>query len=88
MTEPDEALIWARKRAREYTNPVYWDAIKNGHADHDWGIPEMTKGYRAGQAASAARIKALEDMLREIQRSYHLPAHDAQISALLKAADQ
>jgi hypothetical protein len=63
MTEPDEALLWARKRAREYTNPVYWDAIKNGHADHDWGIPEMAKGYRAGQAASAERIKALEEAL-------------------------
>jgi hypothetical protein len=56
MNEPDEALIWARKRALEYTNPVYWDVIRSGHADHDWGIPEMVKGYRAGQAASAKRI--------------------------------
>lgn len=65
--KPDEALLWARKRAREYTNPVYWDAIKNGHADHDWGIPEMTKGYRAGQAASAERIKALEEEIAAMQ---------------------
>lgn len=65
--EPDEAMLWARKRAREYTNPVYWDAIKNGHADHDWGIPEMTKGYRAGQAASAERIKALEEEIAAMQ---------------------
>jgi len=64
MSKPDEALRYARERAYEYTNPVYWDAIKNGHADHDWGIPEMAKGYRAGQAASAERIKALEGALR------------------------
>ncbi len=34
--------------------------------------------------ATNDRIKAMEDVLREIQRGYYLPAFDAQITALLK----
>jgi hypothetical protein len=33
--------------------------------DHTFGIYELAEGYRAGQAASAERIKALEGLLRE-----------------------
>jgi hypothetical protein len=42
MTEPDEALIWAKEQS----------AIRSGYFLH---------AYRAGQAASAERIKALEE---------------------------
>ena len=44
MTEPDEALIWARKH--KFTGPSMQSTL--------------AYGYRAGQAASAERIKALE----------------------------
>ena len=66
MTEPDEALLWARRRARKHTKPALWDQIRAGHLDQTRGIPEMTWGYRAGVAASAERIKALEAALREV----------------------
>ncbi len=100
MTEPDEAVLWARERAHEYANPVYWDTIKNGHADHVWGIPEMAKGYRAGQAASAERIKALEEALRRLlaaSEPVETYTHEVAVrlegavehaEALLKEADQ
>ena len=41
MTEPDEALIWARENSMPQTYA-------------------LARAYRAGQAASAERIKALE----------------------------
>ena len=45
MTEPDEALLWARQ-----------------YKEHRAALQElMAVGYRAGQAASAERIKALEE---------------------------
>jgi len=46
MTEPDEALLWARLAA-----------------DH----PVLGPAYRAGAAASAARIKALEARVAELE---------------------
>ena len=95
MTEPDEALIWARqyKEHRAYLQEL------------------MAVGYRAGQAASAERIKALEEALRgglsAVSESYRQAVaevqgydrvaerHDqfvvawkAKARALLKEADQ
>lgn len=43
MTEPDEALRWAKREG------------------YRWFADEIADAYRAGQAASAARIKALEE---------------------------
>ena len=48
MTEPDEALIWARSQV-----PEDW---YEDQGDIEW----RARAYRAGQAASAERIKALE----------------------------
>ena len=50
MTEPDEALLWAMKQPASLALPVI----------------RMARAYRAGQAASAARIKALEEALRPL----------------------
>ena len=66
MSEPDEALLWARERALKYTNPALHNEIREGLLDHDFGITVLATGYRAGAAASEARIKALEEALRDI----------------------
>ena len=50
MTEPDEALLWAMKQPESLALPVI----------------RMAQGYRAGQAASAERIKALEEALSDL----------------------
>lgn len=48
MTEPDEALLWARKHS-----------VTRTHA--------LAKAYRAGAAASEARIKELEARVAELE---------------------
>lgn len=48
MTEPDEALIWARSQ------------VPDGWYEAEEDLQWRADAYRAGQAASAARIKALE----------------------------
>jgi hypothetical protein len=58
MTEPDEALIWARL---QNGNPAKPRTITDNYRA---GL--MAHGYRAGQAASAERIKALEEALRPL----------------------
>ena len=49
--EPDEALIWAREQPASLALPVI----------------RMARAYRAGQAASAERIKALEGLLNHAE---------------------
>jgi Ser/Thr protein kinase RdoA (MazF antagonist) len=74
MTEPDEALIWARERAKadwlecdDETGTLHAAAedFPSGDSDHFEDIEWRAEAYRAGQAASAERIKALEGLLRE-----------------------
>jgi len=48
MSKPDEALMWVRSQV-----PEYW---YEDPGDIEW----RARAYRAGQAASAERIKALE----------------------------
>jgi hypothetical protein len=60
MTEPDEALIWARRQNGDPAKP------RTITASYRAGL--MAHGYRAGQAASAERIKALEEAIREAMR--------------------
>jgi len=76
VSEPDEALLWAR--GHKLSSPANF-TLAQAH------------GYRAGQAASAERIKALEALLREIKPVAHLFQWNDlrdQIDALLKEADQ
>jgi hypothetical protein len=67
MTEPDEALIWARERAKRRVsfwppNPQQAIALRVeiDAGKHDAELSDEARAYRAGQAASAERIKALE----------------------------
>jgi FMN phosphatase YigB (HAD superfamily) len=68
MTEPDEALLWARERAKRRVsfwppNPQQAIALRVeiDAGKHDAELSDEARAYRAGQAASAERIKALEE---------------------------
>jgi glycine/D-amino acid oxidase-like deaminating enzyme len=68
MGEPDEALLWARDDAgRPWAEmeTEYFRQVQAGDWDHNPIIEGRVNGYRAGQAASANRIKALEEALRD-----------------------
>jgi hypothetical protein len=77
MTEPDEALIWARERAKadwlecdDETGTLHAAAedFPSGDSDHFEDIEWRAEAYRAGQAASAERIKALEHIAKAAQQ--------------------
>ena len=63
MTEPDEALLWARedfaKQFRSRRSHVA-DSILSGFWDIEVEVSLPAHGYRARAAASAERIKELE----------------------------
>ncbi len=66
MTEPDEALICARRwRCKNLQDlgfpPSLVQSVSEGSTDET--LQSFAHGYRAGQAASAERIKALERLL-------------------------
>ncbi|MCA2970986.1 MAG: hypothetical protein INH43_20915 [Acidobacteriaceae bacterium] len=66
MSEPDEAILWARERAARWQDEgggLAGPSYRSGKLDDLLG--EEVEAYRAGQAASAERIKALEEVLRE-----------------------
>jgi hypothetical protein len=74
MTEPDEALIWARERAKadwlESSDEVgvlhtAAEDFPSGDSDHFEDVAWRAEAYRAGQAASAERIKALKEAMRD-----------------------
>ena len=75
MTEPDEALLWAREQLATFWEkaPGVRDADRAVHVNNarsgasDWDLEDAVRGRlhwldgnRAGAAASAERIKALE----------------------------
>lgn len=88
MTEADEALLWARENTASTQSSPYTYAL--------------ARAYRAGVAASAERIKALEAALRdalphlETCFRHHVwrnepmpePGYLKNIRALLKDPDQ
>jgi hypothetical protein len=85
MTEPDEALIWARERAKadwlECDDEVGGlhaaaEDFPSGDSDHFEDIEWRAEAYRAGQAASAERIKALEEALAKANRPHWFYADD------------
>ena len=63
MTEPDEALIWAREDAAKLWDKYPERAAKVRAGVFDIYPSNLARAYRAGQAASAERIKALEEAL-------------------------
>ncbi len=79
MSEPDKAILWARERAARWQDEGGGEAgpsYRSGKLDGLLG--EEVEGYRAGQAASAERIKALEEALRNSATAMqaHLEAVD------------
>ncbi len=97
MTEPDEAILWARERAARWQDESGGEAgpsYRSGKLDGLLG--EEVEGYRAGQAASAERIKALEAFLKRLREWDQMNppmtgdhgAFAASIDRLLEEADQ
>ena len=74
MSDADEALLWARVEYAALLRPFdvgpqqdyISEAILNGLWDDDVAIRHSANGYRAGAAASAERIKALEGAIRSL----------------------
>ena len=91
MTKPDEALLWARedfaRTLRPYKDYIA-DKILSGAWDADPSIRLSAQAYRAGAAASDARIKALEEALRDANLRTRLGNHSNWSSPLAKRADQ
>ena len=97
MTEPDEALLWARERAARWQDEGGGEAgpaYRRG--DLDFFLGDEVEGYRAGSAASAERIKELEARVAELEWalletiaevSNHLPdsAKQHNLQAAIKA---
>jgi hypothetical protein len=69
MTKPDEALLWAREHwATTCDKDGFTDeaeAYRRGVCDETLATDALF--YRAGAAASEARIKALEYEVRELK---------------------
>jgi len=99
MTEPDEALLWAREDAAH----LYDDdapRVLAGEFDNWPDIKERVHVYRAGQAASAERIEALQEAIRRLlaasepveeythEVAVRLEEALTKARALLKEADQ
>jgi len=83
MTEPDEALLWAREDAAQQCEKYGPMPGVDFPAEYRAGLMDVNlddpiRAYRAGQAASAERIKALEELIQKYNAA----------RALLKEADQ
>jgi len=99
MTEPDEAVLYAQHKAMQRMM-AYFDGDEVAAAaeieteDGKEAIRWFAEDYRAGQAASAERIKALEEALQPyaFPNGSDTPLGDEfnrnRARALLKEADQ
>jgi hypothetical protein len=80
MSKPDKALLWAREKRAQFweglssvqdaDRAVHAANARSGASDDDLeeevtGRLNWLEGYRAGQAASAERIKALKEALKD-----------------------
>jgi len=65
VTKPDEALLWARENMAKWCeeNDEHQLAQTYRSGAEDIRLIDEVRGYRAGAAASEARIKALEALL-------------------------
>ena len=87
MTEPDEA----HRAWDECATARFEDEMNGNPLDLPQGMPNIVDfkdGYRAGAAASEARIKALEEALRAANLRTRLGNHSNWSRALLKEGDQ
>jgi len=81
MSKPDKALLWAREDAAH----LYDDdapRVLAGEFDNWPDIKVRVRVYRAGQAASAERIKALEELLRECADALEAEVHGRSVNDL------
>ena len=95
MTEPDGAILWARERMATRCDedgfPEVAEAYRRG--DRDEFLRDDIEAYRAGAAASAARIKPslLEARVAELERHVNTLRRVVgtdKIVPLLKESDQ
>ena len=92
--EPDEALLWAREHwATVCDEDGFLDeAEAYRHGVKDESLATDALFYRAGAAASEARIKALEAMVRKLVALHDTPIHPGDTyevaRAMVKEADQ
>ena len=98
MTEPDEATLWARRywadRSERQGFSEIAEAYRSGKSDKS--LRQEARAYRAGQAASAERIRKLEAFLKRLREWDQMNppmtgdhgAFAASIDRLLKEADQ
>ena len=78
MTEPDEALLsvrryWADRSERQGFSEIA-EAYRSGKSDKS--LQQEARAYRAGQAASAEKIKALEEALAKANKPRWFYADD------------
>ena len=84
MSKPDEAMKWVRLQAkgRMYSPNPHRTIARHVEVDagkHDDELSDEAHAYRAGQAASAARIKALEEenaFLSDLVTTYQIRMSD------------
>lgn len=72
MMNPDEALLWARDAVVRFwskTDPDFCREVQAGFWDDSDRVKWRVQAYRAGAAASEARIKALEAEVRELKEA-------------------
>ena len=69
MTKPDEALLWARENMAKWCeeNDEHQLAQTYRSGAEDIRLIDEVRGYRAGAAASADRIKELEARVAELE---------------------
>jgi len=67
VTKPDEALLWARENMAKWCeeNDEHQLAQTYRSGAEDIRLIDEVRGYRAGAAASEARIKELEAALKD-----------------------
>lgn len=90
--EPDEALLsvrryWADRSERQGFSEIA-EAYRSGKSDKS--LQQEARAYRAGQAASAERIKALEESIDAARLEgirLGLEAADKAIEALVSTGD-
>jgi len=68
MTEPDKAILWARRWRSDNLQALGLPSLAQRVADGetDETLEGFARAYRAGQAASAERIKALEGLVQNL----------------------
>jgi len=92
MTEPDEALLWAREDAAQQCEKYGLMPGVDFPAEYRAGLMDVNlddpvRGYRAGAAASAERIKELEVRVVELEAALREVAGDLEAEIKARAGN-